>query len=823
MEKTFLEEDWSLEQESVGENEIAIEGISEANEKNNDDFTFSTGLEENENSQQNLELNPFDGLPFSSNYFKLFKKRQKLPVWAAKNDFVLAIEESSVVLVSGKAGSGKSTQIPQWCARLAKESNFKFGTVICSQPYFLATESLSIQVAREMDFTSVGNEVGFETISTKAFNQETILKFCTDEILLREMTDDPFLQKYNYVIVDEFQERTTFTDLILALLRIVVSQREDLRIVIISLDHEMSKLEEFFEEVPIVDLYFLELSSSSDIKNYDEADFCEVDSANKQEKKRHESEIEKIEQTVIQSSTQDYCRAVVNLVSNLHCSNNEEGNFLVYLPCPKDVYEVADHISRELAIRILREENAKEFRISQIHHQLPAGAQQSIYEQEANNQNVSDDNYEYNSSSEMRHIIISDEITESCFSLDNISVVIDTDHTYINHFNSRFRTHHETFRKISYTSSKLRLSRCKPDGNYFKLNFVDLKDEMQPPRNLPKITTSELSEAILLMKRVLFKLNVPYSQCQLLDPPNPEAYMLALEELDYHGALDENGGLSDLGIVMSEIPLPISQAKTIISSCGEDCTEEITTIMAMLNSPSCFNESDDAHVKFCHTSGDHFTLLNTYNQYIKNNQSDMWCSRNGLIPRSLKAAHKKRQEMLSMMESLELPISKPVEDQKVMETSVKKALLAGYFMQIARDMDECGNYHIIRDKHTARIHPDSKIKSYPKWMIYNQFHLSVNNFLSCVCSITPTMIAEIVPASYLMNLPVSESQEILQKKLKKLKQQPSASTDVVPADTDDTDVITQAMRDLTYAYNSSQNFIRQNSEYINNEAQCVIQ
>ena len=55
-------------------------------------------------------------------------------------------------------------------------------------------------------------------------------------------------------------------------------------------------------------------------------------------------------------------------------------------------------------------------------------------------------------------------------------------------------------------------------------------------------------------------------------------------------------------------------------------------------------------------------------------------------------------------------------------------------------MDDSGNYHIIRDKHTARIHPDSKIKSYPKWMIYNQFYLSVNNFLSCVCSVTPKML-----------------------------------------------------------------------------------
>lgn len=46
-------------------------------------------------------------------------------------------------------------------------------------------------------------------------------------------------------------------------------------------------------------------------------------------------------------------------------------------------------------------------------------------------------------------------------------------------------------------------------------------------------------------------------------------------------------------------------------------------------------------------------------------------------------AHKKRLEYLVMMENLELPISPVVTDRKQMEASVKKALLAGYFMQVS--------------------------------------------------------------------------------------------------------------------------------------------
>uniref|UniRef100_UPI000EF53280 ATP-dependent RNA helicase DQX1-like n=1 Tax=Ciona intestinalis TaxID=7719 RepID=UPI000EF53280 len=92
-----------------------------------------------------LDLNPFDGLPYSTNYYQLLRERKTLPVWQAKEDFVVAVEESSVVLVTGKAGSGKSTQIPQWCTQLAKETDFSFGTVVCTQPVATAAMSLAVQ------------------------------------------------------------------------------------------------------------------------------------------------------------------------------------------------------------------------------------------------------------------------------------------------------------------------------------------------------------------------------------------------------------------------------------------------------------------------------------------------------------------------------------------------------------------------------------------------------------------------------------------------------------------------------------------------------
>ena len=63
----------------------------------------------------------------------------------------------------------------------------------------------------------------------------------------------------------------------------------------------------------------------------------------------------------------------------------------------------------------------------------------------------------------------------------------------------------------------------------------------------------------------------------------PETLMRALELLNYLGALDDDGELTELGSMMAEFPLDPQLAKMVIASTDYNCSNEILSITAMLS------------------------------------------------------------------------------------------------------------------------------------------------------------------------------------------------------------------------------------------------
>lgn len=62
--------------------------------------------------------------------------------------------------------------------------------------------------------------------------------------------------------------------------------------------------------------------------------------------------------------------------------------------------------------------------------------------------------------------------------------------------------------------------------------------------------------------------------------------MQALEDLDYLAALDNDGNLSEFGIIMSEFPLDPQLSKSILASCEFECVDEMLTVVAMVTGKS---------------------------------------------------------------------------------------------------------------------------------------------------------------------------------------------------------------------------------------------
>ncbi|XP_042555729.1 ATP-dependent RNA helicase DQX1 isoform X1 [Dipodomys spectabilis] len=597
-----------------------------------EEFTPSPGESE-------LAVNPFDGLPFSSRYYEILEQRRALPIWAARFIFLEHLESSpnGVVLVSGEPGSGKSTQIPQWCAEFALARGFQKGQVTVTQPYPLAALSLAFRVADEMDLT-LGHEVGYSIPQEDCTGPNTMLRFCWDRLLLQEVASTRGTGDWGVLVLDEAQERSVASDLLQGLLRDAKlgNLPGDPRLVVLTDPALEPKLQDFWGNPPIVHVP-RKPGVSPVIPVY-----------------RDTVPIDRVEAA---------CQAVLEL-----CQKGAPGDVLVYLPSEEEISLCCESLSKEVGTltlpgpppRVLPLHPGCDQAVQAVYEDIDVGAQK---------------------------VVVTHWLADFSFSLPSIRHVIDSGLELRSVYNPRIRAESQVLRPISKCQAEARRLRARrfPPGSCLCLYPKSILELEAPPLPHPRVCEENLSPLVLLLKR---RQIAEPGQCHFLDRPAPEALMQALEDLDYLAALDDDGNLSDLGIILSEFPLPPELSKALLASCEFDCVDEMLTLAAMLTAAPGFTHpplcAEEAALRRAleHADGDHSSLIQVYEAFIQSGADEAWCQARGLNWASLCHARKLRGELLELMQRIELPLSQPAFGSEQNRRNLQKALLSGYFLKV---------------------------------------------------------------------------------------------------------------------------------------------
>nr|XP_019605826.1 PREDICTED: ATP-dependent RNA helicase DQX1 isoform X2 [Rhinolophus sinicus] len=689
--------------------------------------------------ESELAVNPFDGLPFSSHYYELLEQRRALPIWAARFIFLEQLESSpsGVVLVSGEPGSGKSTQIPQWCAEFALARGFQKGRVTVTQPYPLAALSLALRVADEMDLT-LGHEVGYSIPQEDCTGPHTLLRFCWDRLLLQEVASTRGTGAWDVLVLDEAQERSVASDLLQGLLRDarLGNLPDDPRVVVVTDPAFEPKLQAFWGDPPIVHVPRGPGRCPTPIYR----------------------------DTVPTDRVKAACQAVLEL-----CRKEAPGDVLVYLPSEEEISLCCEFLSREVGTLAVPGLPPRVLPLHPGHGQ----AVQAVYE---------------DTDSGARKVVVTHWLADFSFSLPSIRHVIDSGLELRSVYNPQIRAESQMLRPISKCQAEARQVRARgaPPGSCLCLYPKSFQELEAPPLPQPRVCEENLSPLVLLLKR---RQIAEPGDCHFLDRPAPEALMQALEDLDYLAALDDEGDLSDLGVILSEFPLPPELAKALLASCEFECVDEMLTLAAMLTAAPGFTRpplcAEEAALRRAleHADGDHSSLIQVYEAFIQNGADKAWCQTRGLNWAALCQAQKLRGELLELMQRIELPLSQPAFGSEKNRRDLQKALVSGYFLKVARDTDGTGNYLLLTHKHVAQLSPYCCYRSRraparpPPWVIYHSFSISKDNCLSIVSEIQPQMLVELAPPYFLSNLPPSESRDFLNQLREEMAASSTASTE----------------------------------------------
>ena len=161
----------------------------------------------------------------------MFENLQNLPIapFLTKICETLKNSPSRFLVLTAETAAGKSTAVP-----VALLKNFA-GKILMLEPRRLAAVALADRIS-DLLCEQTGKTVGYTLSLESRTSADTRLEVITEAILTRRLQNDPLLEDVNVIILDEFHERSVHCDLALAFLKETMALRDDLFVILMSVD-----------------------------------------------------------------------------------------------------------------------------------------------------------------------------------------------------------------------------------------------------------------------------------------------------------------------------------------------------------------------------------------------------------------------------------------------------------------------------------------------------------------------------------------------------------------------------------------------------------
>jgi ATP-dependent helicase HrpA len=583
-----------------------------------------------------------------------FSYIDSLPITAKKDEIIKTISNEQAVIISGQTGSGKTTQIPKFCLAAGRGIDGKIG---CTQPRRIAATMVARRIAEELG-QDVGKAVGYKIRFKDRTRRDAYIKIMTDGILLMEVQNDPYLNAYDTIIVDEAHERNLNVDFVLGILKTLLKKRKDLKVIITSATIDTRKFSQAFNNAPIIEvsgrMYPVEVLYLPD-----------------------EPEFRKI--TTDQNGEQTHIECAALAVDLLYPAESQ-GDTLIFMPTEQDIRETCE---------ILEGRNYSRTTILPLFARLPAADQSKVFSRPAG-----------------RKIIVATNVAETSLTIPGIRYVIDTGLARIAQYNPRSRTKALPVTPISRSSADQRSGRCGRLENGICIRLFAEEDyqarELFTP---PEILRSNLADVILRM----IALNLgDISAFPFIDKPAAKNIQDGFNLLIELGAISETRNLrgrranrftlTEKGKLMAAIPLDPRLSRMLIEAQTEGCLPEIAIIAAALSIQDPrerpaeeADTADQIHARFDDAASDFISLLNiwrnfheTLDQVKSANQMKKYCRSHYLSFRRMREWRDIHFQIGTILKEHNFPIKHDAtlnpEDKYA---AIHKSILSGFLSNIA--------------------------------------------------------------------------------------------------------------------------------------------